>query len=153
MLWSLQFSPGSSSAKFSVYLNGEKRLALRGNVACRANGTAVGSAVVIRWRRPIYVRHRSPSAGRSTSLRDEDAATPPEIFLGTIDQTTHHFSCANCKTTETVTLYEKGSMWGASWQIPAELGLFAVEWKWSQFKEPIPVKSKCRACGIDAEQS
>lgn len=70
--------------------------------------------------------------------------------MGTVDKTSHLFTCPGCKTKESVTVYEKGSMWGSSWQEPNALDQFEVEWKPDQTREPMPVKAVCRACGTDA---
>lgn len=69
--------------------------------------------------------------------------------MGTIDKTTHLFTCPNCKKTESVTIFERGSNWGASWGDPPDSKLFAVEWKPNQFGEPRPVRIACKVCGSD----
>ncbi len=70
--------------------------------------------------------------------------------MGTTDKTHHEFRCPTCGTTEDVTVYEKGSSWGASWQQPSELTHFSVAWKNDEYREPQPVKATCKACGSEA---
>jgi hypothetical protein len=74
------------------------------------------------------------------------------MTMGTTDKTTHNFSCPSCEAKDTITVLEKGSMWGASWNIPPVSELFNVEWKRGQFGEPEPISIKCKTCGIDAQQ-
>ena len=70
--------------------------------------------------------------------------------MGTTDKTTHHFRCPQCHKEETLTVYEKGSNWGASWEEPPESRQFTIQWKKNQFNEPGPISSKCIACGATA---
>jgi hypothetical protein len=73
--------------------------------------------------------------------------------MGTTDKTTHHFTCPKCKATETVTILEKGSNWGASWENPPVAEHFVVEWIPNQFGEPRPATIKCKSCGSDGIRS
>jgi hypothetical protein len=71
--------------------------------------------------------------------------------MGTIDQSTHTFTCPICKMVESVRVYEKGSNWGASWQEAPETKHFAVQWEANQFGEPRPISMKCIPCGYDVK--
>ncbi len=50
---------------------------------------------------------------------------------------------------EEITLLEKGSTWGSSWQMPPDSEKFLINWKINKFEEPIPSKIKCNSCGAD----
>jgi hypothetical protein len=67
--------------------------------------------------------------------------------MGTIDQTTHRFTCTTCSVREETTIHERGSSYGASWGSPSELVNFEVDWKTDKFGEPRPVRALCRTCG------
>jgi len=71
--------------------------------------------------------------------------------MGTVDTTLHAFKCHECNATETVTVHEKGSMWGSSWNDPPESKFFDVTWERNGFREPQPVLVKCKACGATAK--
>ncbi len=74
----------------------------------------------------------------------------PEFPVGTTDKTTYEFHCPKCRSKETLTVYEKGSNWGASWEEPPESERFTIEWKRNQFNEPKPILAQCIACHIAA---
>jgi hypothetical protein len=69
--------------------------------------------------------------------------------MGSIDKTFHRFNCLKCRTTEIVTVYQKGSTWGASWQPAPSAILFTIKWKSNQFGEPRPELIKCLSCKAD----
>ncbi len=70
--------------------------------------------------------------------------------MGTTDKTTHDLRCPNCNASESLTVYEKGSSWGASWEDPPESERFIIDWQRNQFNEPRPVSVKCKSCGATA---
>lgn len=69
--------------------------------------------------------------------------------MGVIDKTTHKFDCPQCGSTETVTILQKGSNWGASWESPPKSDSFSISWNNDRLGEPLPSSYKCLACGID----
>jgi hypothetical protein len=69
--------------------------------------------------------------------------------MGIVDKTTHKFSCAGCRATETVRVLEHGSSYGSSWDGPPETAKFSVTWERNEFGEPRAKTIKCTACGAD----
>jgi hypothetical protein len=69
--------------------------------------------------------------------------------MGIIDKTTIHLTCKKCMENEKITLLEKGSTWGSSWQMPSDSEKFHINWKIKKFEEPTPSKIKCNSCGAD----
>lgn len=70
--------------------------------------------------------------------------------MGTIDSTSHIFNCQKCNTIDTITVYEKGSSYGASWGQPSESVQFSVQWERNAFGEPSPISAVCKKCGANA---
>ncbi len=73
--------------------------------------------------------------------------------MGTVDKSTHEFHCQNCGTRESVTIHQKGSNWGASWQAPVASKLFNTIWTTDKFGEPIPTTYSCLTCEKDSSRS
>jgi len=69
--------------------------------------------------------------------------------MGIIDKTTIHLTCKKCLENEKITLLEKGSSWGSSWQIPPNSKKFLINWKTNKLEEPTPFEIKCNSCGTD----
>lgn len=68
--------------------------------------------------------------------------------MGIIDQTTHTLSCPKCDKTEQVTILQRGSAYGGSWEAGKSLSKFTVTWDDAQgFAGPGITSAKCNGCG------
>ena len=66
--------------------------------------------------------------------------------MGYIDQTTYTLSC-ECSATESQTIREHGSQYGASWGAGKEFDQFVVTWEAQGDFEPKIVNATCKSCG------
>jgi hypothetical protein len=71
--------------------------------------------------------------------------------MGTVDKSTHHFTCPSCGASETVSVYESGSSYGSSWDDAPDADKFDVNWKPNRYGEPRPMSIKCKACGSEGK--
>jgi len=66
--------------------------------------------------------------------------------MGIIDRANYVLSCG-CGASESVTLHQHGSAYGASWQAGKSFDEFKVEWGPEGFSGPVIVSAKCNSCG------
>ncbi|PIT83043.1 hypothetical protein B9Z40_05005 [Limnohabitans sp. 15K] len=69
--------------------------------------------------------------------------------MGIIDKIIINLMCKKCLENEKITLLEKGSTRGSSWQTPPDSEKFLINWKINKLEEPTPSKIKCNTCGTD----
>ncbi len=68
--------------------------------------------------------------------------------MGTIDETTHSLRCPDCGVQEAVTIYQKGSAYGASWQTGKPMVKFDVTWgDGDALNGPRITSATCIQCG------
>lgn len=74
--------------------------------------------------------------------------------MGVIDSTTNRFKCRDCGSMDSSKVVQRGSAYGGSWGSPSPCEGFEIQWKDSEFGEPIPTWCKCRKCGsINVERT
>ncbi len=71
--------------------------------------------------------------------------------MGYIDQTWFRFSCAQCKTTEVLTVIQNGSAYGASWNDAPMSKSFKITWEDAPDGEPRPISATCNDCKTPAK--
>ncbi len=69
--------------------------------------------------------------------------------MGVIDETTHSLSCPNCSVSECVTIFQKGSSYGATWQSGKPMTKFKVNWgDGDELNGPRITTATCIQCGV-----
>ena len=66
--------------------------------------------------------------------------------MGYIDKTPHTLTCS-CGETESQTILEKGSQYGASWGSGKPFDQFTVVWKKGDALGPEIDRATCKTCG------
>ena len=69
--------------------------------------------------------------------------------MGVIDQITHIVECV-CGKRETVTILQRGSAYGGTWQSGRDMKEFRVTWGPSKFHGPEILDAICISCGEKA---
>ena len=68
--------------------------------------------------------------------------------MGIIDQETNTLKCSKCGASESVTVFQLGSSYGASWQAGKAMSRFTVNWgEVASFTGPDITSATCNACG------
>lgn len=70
--------------------------------------------------------------------------------MGIIDTTKFTISCPKCGALESISVYQKGSVYGASWQESVEARHFVLVWTGGNKTEPLITDAKCCSCGTQA---
>lgn len=70
--------------------------------------------------------------------------------MGTIDTNRFTLTCEKCGNEESVSVHEKGSSYGSSWQHGPAMEEFIVQWQDQGIQGPIITKATCKSCKIAA---
>lgn len=71
--------------------------------------------------------------------------------MGIIDQKRFTVTCLECGSSESATIFDKGSGWsGSSWGSDAQLTNFNANWEGGGKSEPEIKTATCKVCGATA---
>ncbi len=71
--------------------------------------------------------------------------------MGIIDSNSFTLSCAECGVKEDVAVHQRGSAYGASWQVGPQLNHFDVQWNNDGLMGPVIETATCKKCRTPSE--